>query len=223
MVKDEDVHALARAERDRAAPAAADRAGAGEGPAPPHRQRPPPAAARPGDQRPRRPHRGERGVHPPADPRGESLVGARDSWTSGCTRRWSPASSGRCWRWPTDPSHPMRRQFDDLLTDWIVRLQESPEAIARADAVKQQLFDHPTSRRLSASLWEEVKRVLDRQAEPDRRRDAGRRSSAGSSRWPTARWRTRRCSPSSTAGSWRPCSGSWSSTATRWAGSSSTP
>ena len=49
----------------------------------------------------------------------------------------------------TDPSHPMRRQFDELLTDWIVRLQESPEAIARADAVKQQLFDHPTSRSLS--------------------------------------------------------------------------
>ena len=59
----------------------------------------------------------------------------------------------------------MRRQFDDLLTDWIVRLQESPEAIARADAVKQQLLDHPTSRGLSASLWEEVKRMLDRQAD----------------------------------------------------------
>jgi uncharacterized membrane-anchored protein YjiN (DUF445 family) len=66
----------------------------------------------------------------------------------------------------TDPSHPMRKQFDDLLTDWIVRLREEPEVIARADAVKQQLFDHPTSRRLSASLWDEVKRVLDHQAEP---------------------------------------------------------
>jgi uncharacterized membrane-anchored protein YjiN (DUF445 family) len=65
-----------------------------------------------------------------------------------------------------DPSHPMRRQFDDLLTEWIIRLQESPEVIARADAVKQQLFDNPTSRNLSASLWEEVKRVLDRQADP---------------------------------------------------------
>jgi uncharacterized membrane-anchored protein YjiN (DUF445 family) len=73
----------------------------------------------------------------------------------------------------TDPSHPMRRQFDDLLGDWIVRLQESPEAIARADAVKQQLFDHPTSRRLSASLWEEVKRALDRQAEPEDDRTSG--------------------------------------------------
>jgi uncharacterized membrane-anchored protein YjiN (DUF445 family) len=66
----------------------------------------------------------------------------------------------------TDPAHPLRRQFDDLLTDWIVRLQESPEVIARADAVKQQLFDNPTSRGLSASLWAEVKLALDRQVEP---------------------------------------------------------
>ncbi len=66
----------------------------------------------------------------------------------------------------SDPRHPLRRQFDELLTDWIVRLQDSPEAIARADAMKQQLFDNPTSRGLSASLWTEVKRVLDRQSEP---------------------------------------------------------
>jgi uncharacterized membrane-anchored protein YjiN (DUF445 family) len=66
----------------------------------------------------------------------------------------------------SDPRHPLRRQFDELLTDWIVRLQDSPEVIARADAMKQQLFDNPTSRGLSASLWTEVKRVLDRQSEP---------------------------------------------------------
>jgi uncharacterized membrane-anchored protein YjiN (DUF445 family) len=66
----------------------------------------------------------------------------------------------------SDPTHPLRRQFDDLLTDWIVQLQESPAAMARADAVKQQLFDHPTSRQLSASLWGEVKRMLDQRADP---------------------------------------------------------
>jgi uncharacterized membrane-anchored protein YjiN (DUF445 family) len=67
----------------------------------------------------------------------------------------------------TDASHPLRRQFDDLLTDWIVQLQESPAAIERVDAVKQQIFDHPTSRRLSASLWGEVKRMLDQRADAD--------------------------------------------------------
>jgi uncharacterized membrane-anchored protein YjiN (DUF445 family) len=65
-----------------------------------------------------------------------------------------------------DAGHPLRRQFDDLLTEWIVRLQESPDVMARADAVKQQLFDSPTSRGLSASLWSEVKEVLDHQADP---------------------------------------------------------
>ena len=66
-----------------------------------------------------------------------------------------------------DPAHPLRRQVDDLLTDWIVQLKESPAAIARADAVKQQIFDHPTSRQLSASLWGEVKRMLDERSDPE--------------------------------------------------------
>jgi uncharacterized membrane-anchored protein YjiN (DUF445 family) len=63
-----------------------------------------------------------------------------------------------------DPAHPLRRQFDELLLDWIVRLQESPEVMERAEAVKQQLLDSPASRELSASLWEALKRALDRQA-----------------------------------------------------------
>jgi uncharacterized membrane-anchored protein YjiN (DUF445 family) len=67
----------------------------------------------------------------------------------------------------TDPGHPLRLQFDELLGDWIVQLQESPAAIARADAMKQQIFDHPTSRQLSASLWGEVKRMLDDRADAD--------------------------------------------------------
>ena len=63
-----------------------------------------------------------------------------------------------------DPAHPLRRQFDELLLDWIVRLQQSPEVMERAEAVKQQLLDSPASRELSASLWEALKRALDRQA-----------------------------------------------------------
>ena len=64
-----------------------------------------------------------------------------------------------------DQGHPLRRQFDELLEEWAAQLQTSPAVMARADEVKRQLFDHPTSRRLSASLWEEVKRILDRQAD----------------------------------------------------------
>jgi uncharacterized membrane-anchored protein YjiN (DUF445 family) len=66
-----------------------------------------------------------------------------------------------------DPDHRLRRQFDELLADWIVQLQNSPEAIARAEAIKQQVLDPETSGRLAASLWEELKLVLDRQNLPD--------------------------------------------------------
>ena len=62
-----------------------------------------------------------------------------------------------------DPNHPLRRQFDELLADWTVQLQESPEVIARAEAIKQQVLDPETSGRLAASLWEELKQVLGRQ------------------------------------------------------------
>jgi len=62
-----------------------------------------------------------------------------------------------------DPDHPLRHQFDDLLADWMVQLQESPEVIARAEAIKQQVLDPETSGRLAASLWQELKQILGRQ------------------------------------------------------------
>jgi uncharacterized membrane-anchored protein YjiN (DUF445 family) len=62
-----------------------------------------------------------------------------------------------------DPSHPLRRQLDDLLTNWIEQLRESPEMMARAESLKQQVLDNPTSDRLTESLWRELKQVLDRQ------------------------------------------------------------
>ena len=64
-----------------------------------------------------------------------------------------------------DPSHPLRRQLDDLLTNWIEQLRESPEMMARAETLKQQVLDNPTSDRLTESLWRELKQVLDRQVD----------------------------------------------------------
>src|SRR5919107_1575226 len=66
-----------------------------------------------------------------------------------------------------DPDHPLRHQFDELLAEWMVQLQDSPEVIARAEAIKQQVLDPETSGRLAASLWEELKQVLGRQALTD--------------------------------------------------------
>jgi len=62
-----------------------------------------------------------------------------------------------------DSNHPLRHQFDELLADWMVQLQESPEVIARAEAIKQQVLDPETSGRLAASLWQELKQILGRQ------------------------------------------------------------
>ena len=64
-----------------------------------------------------------------------------------------------------DSNHPLRQQLDELLDGWIEQLRESPEAIARAEQIKQQVLDHPTSEQLSESLWREVKKVLDRQVD----------------------------------------------------------
>jgi uncharacterized membrane-anchored protein YjiN (DUF445 family) len=66
-----------------------------------------------------------------------------------------------------DPDHQLRRQFDDLLAEWIEQLQSSPEVIARAEAIKQQVLDPETSGRLAASLWEELKAILGRQPRSD--------------------------------------------------------
>jgi uncharacterized membrane-anchored protein YjiN (DUF445 family) len=62
-----------------------------------------------------------------------------------------------------DPDHPLRHQFDELLAEWMVQLQDSPEVIARAEAIKQQVLDPETSGRLAASLWSELKQILGRQ------------------------------------------------------------
>jgi uncharacterized membrane-anchored protein YjiN (DUF445 family) len=62
-----------------------------------------------------------------------------------------------------DPDHQLRRQFDDLLAEWIAQLQSSPEVIARAEAIKQQVLDPETSGRLAVSLWQELKEILGRQ------------------------------------------------------------
>ena len=61
-----------------------------------------------------------------------------------------------------DPDHQLRHQFDQLLMEWIVQLQESPEVRARAEAIKQQILDPETSGRLAASIWREVKEALGR-------------------------------------------------------------
>src|SRR5437879_9990055 len=49
----------------------------------------------------------------------------------------------------TDPTHPLRAAFDDAIRDFIERLQHSPEAIARAEAMKEDWRAYASARALS--------------------------------------------------------------------------
>lgn len=64
-----------------------------------------------------------------------------------------------------DPYHPLRARFDQFLRDFVDRLQSSPETIARAEEIKQELLDAAAVRRFSSSLWHDARAALVRYAE----------------------------------------------------------
>ena len=67
-----------------------------------------------------------------------------------------------------DPSHPLRARFDTALAEFIERLKTSPETIAQAEAIKEDVLAHPAVRQFSASLWDDVKGSVARYADrPD--------------------------------------------------------
>src|SRR2546422_841176 len=60
----------------------------------------------------------------------------------------------------TDPGHPLRVAFDAALRDFIDRLQHSPDAIARTEALKEDWLAEPGAAELSARLWEATRRAI---------------------------------------------------------------
>jgi len=52
-----------------------------------------------------------------------------------------------------DPDHQLRARFDDALVRFIDRLQHSPEMIAKAESLKDELLDAPLMDELSTSIW----------------------------------------------------------------------
>jgi uncharacterized membrane-anchored protein YjiN (DUF445 family) len=63
-----------------------------------------------------------------------------------------------------DPNHPLRARFDDAVKRFAERLRTSPETIARAEAIKEELLSHPAVRDYAGSLWGDVKERLARYA-----------------------------------------------------------
>ena len=107
----------------------------------------------------------QQGAHPRAHRRGEPVVGAERRWTTSSTRRSSPASSAPSTTSSANDAHPLRAQFDHALRDFTDKLHNSPETIARAEAMKERLLAHPGRRgalgraaRRGAAVAREVRR-----------------------------------------------------------------
>ncbi|MCW2538621.1 MAG: hypothetical protein JWN95_346 [Frankiales bacterium] len=67
-----------------------------------------------------------------------------------------------------DEDHPLRREFDQRLRDYALRLRQDPTAAAAVDRFKNDLLDHPAVRGAIGSLWAPLKEtVLAAAANPD--------------------------------------------------------
>jgi uncharacterized membrane-anchored protein YjiN (DUF445 family) len=63
--------------------------------------------------------------------------------------------------------HPLRAQLDSALHDFVERLNSSPETIARAEAMKERLLEHPAVAELSAALLGAARHSLVKYAGPN--------------------------------------------------------
>jgi uncharacterized membrane-anchored protein YjiN (DUF445 family) len=64
-----------------------------------------------------------------------------------------------------DPYHPLRIKFDTAFRDFVDRLQHSPEVIARTEALKTELVNHPAVGEFAAGLWDRARDAATRLTE----------------------------------------------------------
>lgn len=63
------------------------------------------------------------------------------------------------------PDHPLRLRFDTALKGFIDDLHNSPEVMARAEQLKEELLGADAVRHFSSSIWKDTKQALVRRAE----------------------------------------------------------
>ena len=66
-----------------------------------------------------------------------------------------------------DEQHPLREQFDQALRGFVEKLHNSPETIARAEAMKEKLLTHPAVEELSDALLRAAQGSLAKYTGPD--------------------------------------------------------
>ncbi len=64
-----------------------------------------------------------------------------------------------------DPAHPVRERFDAAIRDFVERLQHSPEAGARAEALKDEWLSEDTVAELTAWVWDATRKAVTGYAE----------------------------------------------------------
>jgi uncharacterized membrane-anchored protein YjiN (DUF445 family) len=67
----------------------------------------------------------------------------------------------------TNDEHPLREQFDHALRDFVEKLHNSPETMARAESIKERLLAHPAVAELSDALLGAARGAIGRYAGPD--------------------------------------------------------
>jgi uncharacterized membrane-anchored protein YjiN (DUF445 family) len=60
----------------------------------------------------------------------------------------------------SNPDHPLRIKFDEAVKSFIERLQSSPETIAHAEELKQELLADAAMREFLGTIWADIKRKL---------------------------------------------------------------
>jgi uncharacterized membrane-anchored protein YjiN (DUF445 family) len=56
----------------------------------------------------------------------------------------------------SDPDHPIRSSFDERITGLVRRLEDDPELVARGEAIKNEVLDHPEMSQWTSRLWDNL-------------------------------------------------------------------
>ena len=59
-----------------------------------------------------------------------------------------------------EPEHPLRRDYETWLADYIRRLREDPALAAQIEQIKQRVIDHPAVQDYVQGLWERIHAAL---------------------------------------------------------------